>query len=224
MPVPTIPYQLPPRSEEEMLVRAERFYAEMDQRRSVRHFSPRPVPRRLIELAIMTASTAPSGAHRQPWRFVVTSDPDVKRRIREAAEEEERQNYEGGRLPPHWRQALKPLGTDWRKPYLETVPWIVVLFEERHGVEPDGGIRHNFYVKESCGIAAGLFITALHRMGLATLTYTPSPMAFLSQVLQRPANERPFCLFPVGYPAPDCQVPDLRRKSLDEVMVEVGSP
>ncbi len=155
--------------------RARSFYEEMDKRRSVRFFSAEPVPGGLVELAIKTASTAPSGAHRQPWRFVVIGDADIKRQIRQAAEEEERINYEGGRMPDHWKQALEPLGTDWRKPYLETVPWIVVLFEERHGVNPDGSMRHNFYVKESAGIAAGLFIAALHHMGLATLTTPPAP-------------------------------------------------
>jgi len=141
-----------------------------------------------------------------------------------AAEEEERINYEGGRLPEHWRRALEPLGTDWHKEFLETVPWLVVMFEERYGRSPDGSRRHNFYVKESCGIAAGVFITALHHMGLATLTHTPSPMAFLTRLLGRPENERPFCMFPIGYPADDCVVPDLRRKSIEEVMVEVGTP
>lgn len=202
--------------------RAGDFYVEMDRRRSVRYFSADPVPRELVELAIKTASTAPSGAHRQPWRFVVTGDPAIKRRIREAAEEEERINYEEGRMPEHWREALEPLGTDWRKPFLETVPWIVVLFEERYGINADGSKRNNFYVKESTGFAAGLFLAALHHMGLATLTHTPSPMRFLSRVLDRPDNERPFCLFPIGYPADDCVVPDLRRKSLEEVMVMVG--
>lgn len=216
-----IPLRFERLSPEEQLSRADSFYDEMDRRRSVRFFSDEPVPRHLIEQAIRTASTAPSGAHRQPWRFVVTGDPEVKRRIMEAAEEEERTNYEGGRLPEHWREALEPLGTDWHKPFLETVPWIVVMFEERYGVKPDGSKRHNFYVKESCGIAAGIFIAALHHMGLATLTHTPSPMAFLTRLLGRPDNERPFCMFPIGYPAEDCVVPDLRRKPLDEVMVEV---
>ncbi len=202
--------------------RASSFHEEMEGRRSVRFFSDDPVPRELVELAIRTASTAPSGAHRQPWRFVVTGDPEVKRQIRVAAEEEERINYREGRLPLHWREALEPLGTDWRKEFLETVPWLVVMFEERYGVNPDGSRRHNFYVKESAGIAAGIFITALHHMGLATLTHTPSPMAFLTKLLGRPENERPFCMFPIGYPADDCVVPDLRRKSLEEVMVEVG--
>lgn len=184
-------------------------------------FSDAPVPRHLVEQAIRTASTAPSGAHRQPWTYVITGDPEVKRQIREAAEEEERINYEGGRLPEHWREALEPLGTDWHKEFLEVAPWIVVLFEQRFGVNPDGSKRHHFYVKESVGIAAGLFIAALHHMGLATLTHTPSPMAFLRKLLGRPENERPFCMFPIGYPADSCVVPDLTRKPLDEVMVEV---
>lgn len=216
-----IPHQFQRLAPDEQRSRADSFYEEMDRRRSVRFFSDEPVPRHLIEQAIRTASTAPSGAHRQPWRFVVTGDPALKRQIREAAEEEERINYDGGRLPEHWREALEPLGTNWRKPFLETVPWVVVMFEERFGVDPDGSKRHNFYVKESCGIAAGIFIAALHHMGLSTLTHTPSPMAFLTTLLGRPGNERPFCMFPIGYPSEDCVVPDLRRKTLDEVMVEV---
>ena len=175
----------------------------------------------MIELAISAASTAPSGAHMQPWTFVVVSDPEVKRRIRIAAEEEERQNYEGGRLPPHWREDLEPLGTDWEKPFLEVVPWIVVVFEQRYGTKADGSRQHHYYVKESVGIACGMFIDALHRMGLSTLTHTPSPMAFLRTLLGRPESERPFILFPVGYAADDCQVPDLMRKPLGDVMVEV---
>jgi nitroreductase len=212
-----------------MLERAQTLYEEMDRRRSVRMFLPDPVPRELVELAIMTASTAPSGAHRQPWKFVLAGDAGIKRQIRQAAEEEERNNYEGGRLPAHWREAIEPLGTGAAKPYLETVPWLVVLFEERHGFNPDGTIRHNYYGKESVGIAAGLFITALHHMGLATLTHTPSPMAFLSRLLGRPDNERPFCLFPVGYPDPECLVPDLQRKPLQrgdggaETLIGLGS-
>lgn len=222
MPATMIPHQFVRLSAEEQRQRADDFYEEMDRRRSVRIFSDDPVPRHLVEQAIRTASTAPSGAHRQPWTFVVTCDPDVKRQIRQAAEGEERVNYEGGRLPDHWREALEPLGTDWRKEFLETVPWIVVLFEQRYGFDEAGEKLHHFYVKESCGIAAGMFIAALHHMGLATLTHTPSPMAFLTKLLGRPENERPFCMFPIGYPAADCVVPDLRRKSLDEVMVEAG--
>jgi iodotyrosine deiodinase len=197
------------------------LHAEADARRSVRHFSPEPVPREAIHWAIRTASTAPSGAHMQPWTFVVVGDPAKKRAIREAAEEEERKNYVGGRINPEWREALEPLGTDWRKPYLETAPWLVVLFEQRYGTRPDGSRRHHYYVKESVGIAAGMFIWATHRLGLATLTHTPSPMRFLSTILERPENERPFVLMPVGYPADDCVVPALTRKPLDEVMVEL---
>lgn len=221
MRAPMIPYRQDRPEPEEQRRLAMVFYDEMNRRRSVRDFSDEPVPRELVETAIQTASTAPSGAHRQPWTFVMTGDPEVKHRIRIAAEEEERVNYEGGRLPEHWREALEPLGTDWRKGFLETVPWIVVLFEQRYGLAADGSQIHHFYVKESCGIAAGLFIAALHHMGLATLTHTPSPMRFLSDLLKRPRNERPFCMFPIGYPAEDCVVPDLTRKSLDEVRVEV---
>ena len=186
-------------------------------------FSDDPVPRELLEYAIKTASSAPSGAHKQPWTYVMTGDASIKARIRSAVEEEERVNYEGGRLPAHWREDLEPLGTDWHKPFLETVPWVVVLFEQRYGVREDGSRAHHYYVKESVGISAGLFVAALHRSGLATLTHTPSPMRFLTKLLGRPENERPFCLFPIGYPADDCVVPDLSRKSLDEVMVMVES-
>ena len=205
---------------EETARRARDFFERMDSRRSVRHFSADPVPRSVIDDLILAASTAPSGAHRQPWRFVVVDDVTTKGRIREAAEREERENYDGGRLPPDWREALEPLGTDWRKPFLEVAPWIVVLFEERYGLASDGGRIRNFYVKESVGIAAGLFVAAVHEAGLATLTHTPSPMAFLSRLLGRPENERPFCLFPIGYPAEDCVVPNLVRKPLDEVVAE----
>ncbi len=214
--VPYRPERLP---DEEMLRRARAFYAEMNRRRSVRYFAPDPVPRELIELAIRTAGTAPSGAHRQPWRFVVVSDPALKREIRIAVEAEEFESYIGGRMPPEWIEALAPIGTSWQKPYLETVPWIVVVFEELYGVDAGGGKHKNYYPKESVGIACGLFIAALHHMGLATLTHTPSPMSFLSRILGRPANEKPFILFPVGYPAPGCEVPDIHRKSLDEVAV-----
>ncbi len=218
---PFIPYRPPRIPEPELLERAQLFYELMEGRRTVRMFSPDPVPREAIERAIATASTAPSGAHRQPWTFVVIGEAGVKRQIREAAEEEERTNYEGGRLPDDWREALEPLGTDSHKEFLEIVPWIVVLFEHRYGFDSDGTRRKNYYVKESVGIACGLFITALHQMGLATLTHTPSPMAFLTKVLRRPENERPFALLPIGYPAPDCEVPDLTRKPLDQVMVAI---
>jgi nitroreductase len=208
----------------EMGRRAAEFEALMERRRSPRLFSDRPVPRELIESAIRTASTAPSGAHKQPWRFVATESPAVKRAIREAAEEEERVNYLDSRMNDEWQEALAPLGTDHHKEFLEIVPWIVVLFEERFERRADGETRKNYYVKESCGIAAGLFISALHNMGLATLTHTPSPMAFLTKVLGRPDNERPFVMFPIGYPLPGVKVPDFARKTLDEVMVLVDEP
>ena len=215
-----IPLDFQSVSESASLERAEAFYRHLDARRSVRDFSDRPVPRRLIELAIRTASTAPSGAHMQPWTFVAIEDPAVKRQIREAAEREERASYDG-RMSEEWRRALAPLGTDWRKPFLETCPWLVVLFAQRTGQHPDGTKRKHYYVQESCGIAAGLFIASLHTMGLATLTHTPSPMRFLSDVLGRPANEAPYILFPVGYPAKGATVPDLPRKDLDAVSVWV---
>jgi iodotyrosine deiodinase len=220
---PFIPLEFQRYPVAEMRRRADDFHAEMDRRRSVRMLSDEPVPSDLIERAIATASTAPSGAHHQPWRFVVTGDPDVKRQIREAAEAEERTNYEEGRINDEWRRELEPIGTDWHKEFLEIAPWIVVLFEERYGVSKTGERTHHYYVKESCGIAAGMFITALHHMGLATLTHTPSPMAFLTQVLGRPANERPFVLFPVGYPVEGCLVPDLQRKPVEQVLTVVGS-
>jgi iodotyrosine deiodinase len=204
----------------DIVAAARAIYEEMDTRRSIRAFSDEPVPREAVEYAIRAASTAPSGAHRQPWTFVLVGDADTKREIRLEAEREERENYEGGRLPPDWREALEPLGTDWHKEFLEIAPWLVVVFEQRFGLTAAGERFHNYYVKESVGIACGMFITALHRMGLVTLTHTPSPMAFLSRLLDRPDNERPFILFPVGYPAPDATVPDLTRKGLDEIMVE----
>jgi len=210
--------------EDEMDARAEAFFARLDARRSVRMFSDEPVPRRLVEQAIRTAATAPSGAHKQPWRFVATDNPKVKRAIRIAAEEEERVNYLNNRMNREWQAALAPLGTDHHKEFLEIAPWIVVLFEERFEILADGTQRKNYYVKESVGIAAGIFITALHNMGLATLTHTPTPMAFLRRILGRPANERPFIMFPIGYPLPGSKVPDLKRKPLDEVAVFVEKP
>ena len=210
----------PPHRPRDVVGAARTVYQEMNTRRSVRSFSDEAVPREAIEYAIRAASTAPSGAHRQPWTFVLVGDPATKREIRIAAEVEERENYEGGRLPPEWREALEPIGTGWEKPYLEIAPWLVVVFEQRYGLDEAGERVHNYYVKESVGIACGLFISALHRLGLVTLTHTPSPMAFLGKLLDRPTNERPFILFPVGYPADDAQVPNLTRKALDEVMVE----
>jgi nitroreductase len=203
-----------------MKERASSFYELMARRRSIRTFDTAPVPKDLIETALVTAGTAPSGAHQQPWTFVLIGDPDTKRRIRLAAEEEERTNYLDGRMPEDWQEEIARLGTSWEKPYLEDAPWIVVLFEQRYGVD-EGGSRHkHYYVKESVGIAAGMFISALHNMGLATLTHTPSPMAFLTALLDRPANERPFILFPIGYPAAGSVVPELERKPLSDILVK----
>lgn len=167
-------------------------------------------------MAIQAAGSAPSGANRQPWRFVAVSDPVVKRRIREAAEREERLNYEQ-RMTSEWKEALAPLGTSWRKPYLETAPWLVAVFAESYGVGPQGAKIKNYYVQESVGLACGFFIAALHWMGLATLTHTPSPMRFLNEILGRPANERAYMLFPVGYPAAGAKVPKLPKKSLADI-------
>ena len=220
---PFVPYSSVRYPEDEMHSRGASFHELMAARRSIRMFSDEPVDVAHIEQAVTTASTAPSGAHKQPWTFVATSDPVVKAAIKEAAEEEERTNYLDDRMNEEWQEALGPLGTDWHKEFLEVAPWIVVLFEQRYELRPDGEQRKNYYVKESCGIAAGVFIAALQNMGLATLTHTPSPMAFLTTLLGRPENERPFVLFPIGYPLPGVQVPDLARKPLDDVMVRVGA-
>jgi nitroreductase len=175
------------------------------------------VPRELIETAIAAANTAPSGANRQPWHFAAVSDPAVKAEIRRGAEGEEREFYEGGRATEEWLKALAPLGTDWRKPFLEIAPWLVVVFKQIHAVGADGSKLTNYYVNESVGIACGLFIATIHRMGLATLTHTPQPMRFLTRILDRPDSERPYILFPVGYPHPDCEVPEISKKSPSDV-------
>lgn len=201
---------------EEMVRRARAFRRELARRRTVRQFSGRPVPREVVEEAIRAAGTAPSGANMQPWRFVAVSDPEVKRRIREAAEEEERTFYRD-RAPREWLEALAPLGTDEHKPFLETAPWLIAVFGVSYGVTGTGDKVKHYYVQESVGIATGMLITALHHAGLATLTHTPSPMRFLNDILDRPENERPFLLLVTGYPAEDAVVPDIGRKSLEEI-------
>ena len=211
-------YQPPRLPIQEGLVRGHEFHQLMEGRRSVRMFSDEPVPREVIETAVLTANTSPSGAHQQPWSFVATNNPEVKHRIRVAAEIEERENYEGGRLPPAWREALAHIGTNSDKSYLDVVPWIVVAFAQKSTPRPDGSLVKNYYVSESVGIACGLFIASLHTMGLATLTHTPNPMGFLNEIFERPVTERPFILFPIGYPAKDCEVPDLVRKPLNQIL------
>lgn len=220
---PRVPYEPLALAPEGSRARAVAFREAMERRRSVRDFARKPVERALIEEAIRTAGTAPSGAHQQPWTFVAVSDPEVKGRIREAAEAEERAFY-AGRASPEWLRALAPLQTGPEKPFLEDAPWLVVLFAQRWGVGEGGRRVKHYYVQESCGIAAGFFIAALHHMGLVTLTHTPSPMGFLGEVLGRPTNEAAYILFPVGFPAEGAAVPDLRRKGLGEVAVWVEAP
>ncbi len=203
------------RSDEEMLARAQAFYTEMARRRTVRDFADQPVPKTLIEACLRAAGTAPSGANMQPWQFVAISDPAVKAKIRVAAEEEERHFYEH-RASKEWLEALAPLGTDSDKPFLETAPWLIAVFAQKFGLLPDGRKVKHYYPSESVGLATGVLITALHHAGLATLTHTPSPMKFLNKILGRPSNERPFLLLVTGFPAADCEVPDIGRKSLGE--------
>ena len=201
---------------DEMRRRAEEFCADVQRRRSVREFSDRAVPREIIEDCLRAAGSAPSGAHKQPWHFVVVSDRATKRRIREGAEKEEQEFY-SGRAPREWLEALEPLGTDQHKPFLETAPYLIAVFAQSYGIGQGGTKTKYYYVQESVGIASGILITAIHNAGLACLTHTPSPMRFLNRILDRPDNERPFLLLVVGYPARDAQVPDIGRKSLDEI-------
>lgn len=204
------------RPEEEVRARARAFRDEVRTRRSVRDFAPDAVPRQVIEDCLLAAGSAPNGANRQPWHFVAVSDPELKRRIRRAAEEEERAFYEE-RAPDEWLEALAPLGTDAHKPFLETAPWLIAIFAESWSRDGDGARRKNYYVTESVGIATGILVTALHHAGLATLTHTPSPMGFLNELLRRPDNERAFLLLVVGFPAPDAQVPVIAKKPLSDI-------
>lgn len=200
---------------ETLKVRSEDFFLSMNKRRSIREFSDQDFPREVIENIVKTAATAPSGAHKQPWTFCIISNPDLKKKIREAAEKEEQESYQN-RMSDQWLKDLEPIGTDWEKPFLETVPYIIVVFKKIYD-EEEGQKKTNYYVNESVGIACGLLITAIHQAGLATLTHTPSPMNFLSEILERPKNERPFLLLPVGYQAKETYVPKLGRKGLSEI-------
>ncbi|MFF4186404.1 nitroreductase family protein [Streptomyces sp. NPDC001691] len=219
-PYRPVPYRPVRMASAETLARAAELRARMDERRTVRRFSPDPVPEQAVRDAVACAATAPSGAHQQPWTFVLVKDADVRRRIREAAEEEERISYDG-RLGEEWLAALRPIGTDAVKTHLTDAPVLLVVFQQRYWLAEDGTKHKHYYVDESVGIAVGLLLSALHQSGLAALVHTPSPMRFLSEVLERPANEKAFAVIPVGYPADDCEVPDLVRKSLDQVLIEV---
>jgi len=201
----------------EMLSRSRAFYQYMDKRRSLRMFSDKSVPLEVVENIIMTASTAPSGAHKQPWTFCLISDPALKKKVRTAAEEEEYENY-NGRMSEEWLTDLEPFDTDWNKPFLETAPYLIVLFKKAYDLV-DGEKQKNYYVNESVGIAAGFLLAAIHQAGLVALTHTPSPMNFLQELLERPKNERAFLLIPVGYPASDAEVPVLDRKNKDQVII-----
>ena len=211
-------------SPDEMQRRADEFYAEIRRRRTVRDFSSRRVPRKVIESCLRAAGTAPNGANLQPWHFVIIGDPAVKRRIREAAEAEEREFY-SSRAPQDWLDALAPLGTDAHKPFLETAPYLIAIFAQSYGLAPDGKKIKHYYVTESVGIATGFLIAALHHAGLATLTHTPSPMGFLNDLLGRPENERPFVLLIVGYPAEGAKAPAITKKELEEIatFIEEGT-
>jgi nitroreductase len=211
-----VPLQHDPLPDDAMLARIADFEALMRRRRTVRDFSPEPVPRAVIESAIRTAAGAPSGANQQPWSFVAISDPAIKARIRVAAEEEERAFY-AGRAGEDWLEALSPLGTDWQKPFLETAPWLIVIFQQRWGLKEGGGRVKHYYAPESVGIATGFLIAALHGAGLATLTHTPAPMGFLNEICGRPDNEKAMILLVAGRPAPGCLVPAIGKKPLDEV-------
>jgi iodotyrosine deiodinase len=217
-----LPYKAARYAPAEMLQRSREFYQYMDKRRTLRMFSDEPVPREVIENILMTASSAPSGAHKQPWTFCVVSDPHIKAQIREAAEKEEYTNYHG-RMSEEWLEDLEPFGTDWHKPFLETAPYLIVVFKKSYDLEGEDK-RKNYYVNESVGIASGFLLAAIHHAGLAALTHTPSPMNFLQKILNRPDNERPFLLIPVGYPATEATVPDIRRKGPEEVIVWLETP
>lgn len=213
-----IPYAHVHYEPKEMIERSQNFYDWLESRRSVRDFSDKPVPKEVIENIIKSASTAPSGAHKQPWTFCVVSNPEIKKQIREAAEKEEYESYTK-RMSEEWLDDLKPMGTDWNKPFLELAPYLIIVFKRAFEYDAEGKKHQNYYVNESVGLAAGMLITAIHDAGLVTLTHTPSPMNFLQKILNRPDNERPFLLLPVGYEADEVFVPNNRRKSLEEVAV-----
>jgi iodotyrosine deiodinase len=205
-------------SDEQLIQKSKSFLNWMDERRTVREFSSKPIPKQVIDTILLAASTAPSGAHKQPWTFCVVSDPHIKSQIRNAAEKEEYENYHG-RMSQEWLEDLKPFQTDWKKEFLETAPYLIVVFKKAFDITADGNKKNNYYVSESVGIACGFLLAAIHHAGLLALTHTPSPMNFLSKILKRPENERPFLLIPVGHPSDEMYVPKLKRKALDEISV-----
>ncbi len=213
-----IKYEFQGYNEKEMLQRASDFRNFLEKRRSIRTFSNQPVRSEVIDEIILSANTAPSGAHKQPWTFCVVSDAQIKKQIREAAEKEEYESY-NGRMSEEWLKDLQPFGTDWHKPFLEIAPYLIIVFKRIYEFE-SGQKKNNYYVNESVGIACGMLISAIHNAGLVTLTHTPSPMNFLSKILNRPENERAFLLLPVGYPEKNSRVPDIKRKTLDQIMVK----
>ncbi len=211
-----VSYHLDTFSKKELIQKSESFYKWLDKRRSVREFSDQDIPKEVIENLIKSASTAPSGAHKQPWTFCAVSNPLLKTRIRKEAEIEEKESYEN-RMSERWKKDLEPLATDMHKPFLEVAPWLIIVFKKAYDFDKDGNKHNNYYVNESIGIACGMLISAIHNAGLVTLTHTPSPMNFLAKILDRPSNERAFLLLPVGYPKIPTFVPDLKRKELDEM-------
>ncbi|MEX1002460.1 MAG: nitroreductase family protein [Crocinitomicaceae bacterium] len=215
---PFIPYTAPSYSEEEMIKRSKSFYEFMDKRRSVREYSDKDIPREVIENIVKTAGTAPSGAHKQPWTFCVIRNKDLKHKIRQLAEEEEQKNYDG-RMSDRWLEDLEPFGTNPVKEFIDIAPWVIIVLKRSYDLDENGEKTQNYYVNESVGIAAGMLITAIHNAGLVTLTHTPSPMNFIAEVLKRPKNEKPFLLIPVGYPAENCTVPDIKRKEMDDIAI-----
>jgi iodotyrosine deiodinase len=217
---PTVPHSRAHRSREELIAAAQAFLEDIRRRRTVREFSPEPIAMEVLELAVAAAASAPSGANQQPWTFVIVTDSHVKSQIRAAAEKEEYDNYHG-RMPDEWLRALAPLETDWHKEFLEIAPALIVVFKQDYGLDEEERHVTHYYVNESVGIACGFLLAALNAAGLATLTHTPSPMGFLREILKRPKNEKAYLLIPVGWPAENCRVPDIRKKPLDEVCVRI---
>lgn len=215
---PFISYSKKELSTFEIVDSTKSFYQFMNTRRSIREFSNRAIEKEVITNIILTASTAPSGAHKQPWTFCVVSNPAIKKKIRIAAEEEEKKSY-NDRMSDEWLKDLAPLGTDWQKPFLEIAPYLLIVFKRIYEIDENGHKHQNYYVQESVGLATGFLLSAIHHAGLVALTHTPSPMNFLTKLLDRPENEKPFLLIPIGYPANECWVPDIKRKELNEISV-----